>query len=103
MKLRNVSPYGDLDIPLIRNVVQGGTTFEVSEDQARVLLAQTDNYEPADDEAKAIAKKIGVIHEPKKKAAPRKRAAKKAPAKKAAAPPAPPVESGEDDSKGDDQ
>lgn len=69
MKLRNTSPYGDLDIPLVRQVVQGGTTFEVTEEQAKTLLTQTENYEPADDEARAVAKKIGVLQEPKKKQA----------------------------------
>lgn len=103
MKLRNTSPYGDLDIPLVRRVVQGGTTFEVTEEQAKILLTQTENYEPADDEARAVAKKLGLIREPKKKAAPRKRAAKKAPAKKVVEPPAPTSDDEQDTPKGDGQ
>lgn len=58
MKLRNVSAYGDLDIPLIRAVVERGAEFDVSEEHARILLVQDVNYEPVDGEAKAIAKEI---------------------------------------------
>lgn len=49
--LRNVSPRGDLDIPLVRRVVAAGEVFDVNADQARRLLEQTGNFEPADAEA----------------------------------------------------
>lgn len=51
MLLRNVSPRGDLDIPLVRRVVPAGEVFEVTADQARRLLEQSGNFEPADAEA----------------------------------------------------
>ena len=54
-KLKNISPLGDLDVPLLRTVIEAGETVTVTEDQARVLLLQPDNYEPADRPAKAIA------------------------------------------------
>lgn len=57
MLLRNVSPYGDLDVPLLRRVVARGEEFEVTGEQARVLLAQEENYEPADAGAKRAAPK----------------------------------------------
>lgn len=54
MKLKNVSPYGDLDVPLLRSLVPAGAQVDVSEDQARRLLPQAENWQPADDEAKAV-------------------------------------------------
>lgn len=54
MQIRNVSPYGALDVPLLRRVVDGGETVEVSDEQGAVLLEQHENYEPADDEAQAV-------------------------------------------------
>lgn len=54
-KLKNTSPLGDLDVPLLRRVIETGEVFEVTEDQARVLLLQPDNYQPADKAAKTLA------------------------------------------------
>lgn len=54
-KLRNISPLGDLDVPLLRTVIPAGETVDVTEDQARALLQQPGNYEPADKSAKALA------------------------------------------------
>lgn len=54
-KLKNISPLGDLDVPLLRRVVDTGEVFETTEDQARVLLLQPDNYQPADKAAKTLA------------------------------------------------
>ncbi len=49
--IRNISPLGDLDIPLLGRVVAAGEVVEVTEEQAAVLLDQAVNYEPvtADD------------------------------------------------------
>jgi len=54
-KLKNTSPLGALDVPLLRRVVDAGEVFETTEDQARVLLLQHDNYQPADKAAKTLA------------------------------------------------
>lgn len=55
MLLRNVSPLGGLEIPLIGRVIEGGAEFEVLPDHARRLLLQSGIFEPVDDEAKAVA------------------------------------------------
>ncbi len=44
VKLRNVSPLGDLELPTLRLVVKAGETFEVDKDTADLLLEQTGNY-----------------------------------------------------------
>lgn len=55
MQLRNDSPVGDLDIPLLRRVVLAGEVFDVTAEQANILLDQCPyNFGPADDEAKAV-------------------------------------------------
>lgn len=45
--IRNVSPIGDLDVPLLRRIVRAGEEVEVTKDQADALLAQTSNWQPA--------------------------------------------------------
>lgn len=54
-KLKNISPLGALDVPLLRRVVEADEVFDVNEDQALVLLLQPDNYQPADEAAKTLA------------------------------------------------
>lgn len=58
MKIRNICPIGDLDIPLLRRVVAAGEVVEVQADHAAKLLPQRSNYEPADDEAIAVLAEI---------------------------------------------
>jgi len=41
-KLRNVSPMGDLEVPLLGRVVKAGEVFEVPADVAELLSAQSD-------------------------------------------------------------
>lgn len=53
-KIKNISPCGDLDVPLLRRVIETGETVEVTKDQAERLLAQPDNFEPVDKAAKDI-------------------------------------------------
>lgn len=43
--LRNVSPLGDLDFPLLRRNVAAGEEFEVDADVADGLLEQVGNFE----------------------------------------------------------
>jgi hypothetical protein len=54
-KLKNISPLGALDVPLLRRVVDAGEVFDTTEEQAKVLLLQHDNYQPADKAAKTLA------------------------------------------------
>lgn len=54
-KIRNVSPVGALDIPLIRAVVDADEVFEVSDEHAARLLVMAANFTPEDDAAHAIA------------------------------------------------
>lgn len=53
--LRNISPLGDLDIPLLRRVVKRGETFSCTAEQAARLLPQSDNFEQVH-ESKAKSK-----------------------------------------------
>lgn len=46
MKIRNVSPRGALDVPLLRRVVDAGEVVQVSDVHAAVLLGQVDNWQP---------------------------------------------------------
>ncbi|MEJ1195077.1 hypothetical protein [Pseudarthrobacter sp. CCNWLW207] len=54
-RLKNISPLGALDVPLLRRVVEADEIVDVTEDQARVLLLQPDNYQPTDKAAKTLA------------------------------------------------
>lgn len=58
MKIRNICPIGDLDIPLLKRIVAAGEVVEVDADHAARLLPQRSNYEPADDEAIAVLAEI---------------------------------------------
>lgn len=63
-KIKNISPFGALDVPLLRTVVEAGEVITVTEDQARALLLQPDNYEPADRPAKALAAALRAEQDP---------------------------------------
>ena len=43
-KVKNVSPFGDLEVPLLGQVIAAGAVVDVPEEQARVLLLQEDNF-----------------------------------------------------------
>lgn len=43
-KIMNVSPYGDLDVPLLGVVVVAGEVVDVDDDHAAVLLDQAENF-----------------------------------------------------------
>lgn len=57
-KIRNVSPIGALDVPLIGRHLDAGEEADVTAEQAAVLLAQADNYAPADKAANDIVKAL---------------------------------------------
>ena len=44
-KIKNVSPFGDLEVPLLGQVVEHGSIIEVSEEQAKILLQQEGNFQ----------------------------------------------------------
>lgn len=58
MIIKNVSPLGELDVPLLGRFVDYGEEFEVTKEQAERLLPQAENYEPVDDDAKAVLANI---------------------------------------------
>lgn len=48
-RIRYVGPLVGVDIPLVRQAdVKPGDEFDATDDQAALLLAQPDNYQPAD-------------------------------------------------------
>lgn len=53
-KIKNVSPFGDLDVPLLGRVVAAGETVEVTDEQAEALLQQPDNYQPVGAKGKGV-------------------------------------------------
>jgi hypothetical protein len=56
VKIKNVSPFGDLDIPLLGRVVAAGEIVEVTDEEAEILLQQESNYQPVGKPARGIAK-----------------------------------------------
>lgn len=63
-RLKNISPLGALDVPLLRRIVDAEEIIDVTEDQARVLLLQPDNYQPTDKAAKALAADLTAQQDP---------------------------------------
>lgn len=53
MKFRNVSPLGAVEVPILGRVIEHGETFEVPDDLAPLLAAQTEHYLAVDADAKA--------------------------------------------------
>lgn len=52
-KIKNVSPFGDLEVPLLGQVVEHGSIVEVTDEQAAILLQQEANWSTWGEEAKA--------------------------------------------------
>lgn len=48
VKIRNTSPRGALDVPLLGRVVEAGEVVDVDPAHAARLLKQVDNWQPAD-------------------------------------------------------
>jgi hypothetical protein len=46
MKFKNVSPLGDLEVPVLGRVVKAGEVFEVPADLGESFAAQSDVWEP---------------------------------------------------------
>lgn len=57
-KIKNVSPFGALDVPLLGAIVEPGETVEVTDEQAAILLQQELNFAPVGADAKAIVKDV---------------------------------------------
>ena len=45
-KFKNASPQGNLDLPLVGRVIAAGEVFEVTAEQAALLSAQPDVWQP---------------------------------------------------------
>lgn len=43
-QIKNVSPYGALDVPLLGRVVEAGETVDVDDAHAEILLRQAENF-----------------------------------------------------------
>jgi hypothetical protein len=43
--LKNINPLGEIDLPLIGRSLAAGEEFDVSDEQAAILLMQDANYE----------------------------------------------------------
>lgn len=54
-QIKNVSPYGALDVPLLGRVVEAGETVEVDDAHAEILLRQAENFVSADPPAEPPA------------------------------------------------
>jgi hypothetical protein len=46
MQFKNISKFGDLDLPLIGRVVEAGEIFDVTPDQSELLILQPDLWQP---------------------------------------------------------
>lgn len=46
MQFKNVSPQGDLDLPLVGRVIAAGEVFDVTPEQAELLAQQPAVWEP---------------------------------------------------------
>jgi hypothetical protein len=44
-KIKNVSPFGDLDVPLLGRIFKAGEILDVEPEQAETLLRQVDNFQ----------------------------------------------------------
>ena len=53
-KIKNISPLGDLDVPVLGLTVKAGATVDVADDVAASLLEQKNNWAPADKAAASI-------------------------------------------------
>lgn len=45
MKLRNINPLGEVDLPLVGLTLAPGEEFDVSDEHGTALLEQVGNYE----------------------------------------------------------
>jgi hypothetical protein len=57
-KIKNVSPFGDLDVPLLGRIFEAGTILDVTDEQAEVLLRQEDNFKPWGEPAQKVQNKV---------------------------------------------
>lgn len=67
-RIKNVSPFGDLEVPLLGITVAKGSIVEVTDEQAKVLLTQSDNFHPWGAEAREALERAEAeqADEPKK-------------------------------------
>lgn len=70
VKVKNISPFGHLDVPLLGRVVEGGEVFDATEEQAALLLVQPFHYAPGDKAAETFLKALLPAEETQDVAAP---------------------------------
>jgi hypothetical protein len=70
VKVKNISPFGHLDVPLVGRVVEAGEVFDATEEQAALLLMQPFHYAPGDKAAEAFLKALQPAEEVPAVAAP---------------------------------
>lgn len=58
IKVKNISPFGHLDVPLLGRVVEAGEVFEALDEEAALLLVQPFHYAPADKAAESFLKAL---------------------------------------------
>lgn len=46
MQFKNISKFGDIDLPLIGRVVEAGEIFQTTPEQAELLILQPDLWQP---------------------------------------------------------
>lgn len=46
MQFKNISKFGDIDLPLIGRIVEAGEIFEATPDQSELLILQPDLWQP---------------------------------------------------------
>jgi hypothetical protein len=56
-KVKNISPFGDLDVPLLGQIFPAGAILDLPDEQAEVLLRQTDNFQAWGDKAHRVQNK----------------------------------------------
>lgn len=62
-KIKNVSPFGDLFVPLLGIDFKHGSIVEVTDDEAKILLAQGDNFKAWGESAQKAKRRSDKEHE----------------------------------------
>ena len=58
MRIKNISPLGDVDVPLLGRIVEAGEIIDVSPEEAEQLVLQEANWQATDAEAKKLRDKL---------------------------------------------
>ena len=58
MRFKNVSPLGDLELPLLGRVVESGEVFDLDESLAHLLDGQDATWEPVDPDPQTVDEQL---------------------------------------------